>query len=100
MRLTRWWVGAAAAFGLALMIAPAQRAQAMPTGPGAASAVKGVTGDGPTRVRFGGHFGGRGGFGHAHFHGGGFGGFHHGGFFHRRMPPICGIAEPVRCARI
>lgn len=61
MRLTRWWVGAVAALGLALMIAPVQPAQA----------------------RFGGHFGGHG-FGHAHFHGGGFHGFRHGGF-HRHV---------------
>ena len=86
MKLTRWVVGAVAVFGLALVTAPTDRAQAFPVAPGSASVVKDV-GDAAVQVRFGGHF--HGGFGHFH------GGFRHGGFrphhvffrprfFHRR----------------
>ncbi len=77
MRLTRWLVGAAAAFSLALTMASLDQAQAMvPAGAGAASAVKSIAGEGPTQVRFGGHFG--------RFHGGGFHRFH-GGFYRRHV---------------
>jgi len=81
MKLTRWSVGAAAALSLALTLALLGEAPAMtPASAGTASTVKGVAGDAPTQVRFGGHFGG----GHFdHFHGG----FHrfHGGFYHRHV---------------
>ena len=79
MRLTRWLVGAAAALGLALTLAPLGQVQATPASAGAASAVKNIAGEGTTQVRFGGHFGG-GHFGGGHFHGGGF--HHHGGGFY------------------
>jgi len=81
MRLTRWLVGAMAGFGLALMVAPVERAQALtPASPGSASAVKGAAGAPATDVRFG-HGGGSGHGGFGRFHGGG---FHHvrGGFRH------------------